>query len=215
MVRAPDHWFWIIPLSREKISVGVVMDTSRYRSFGRSPAELLDVLIEEQPIMRERMIGAKRVSKVYASGDYSYRNAALCGERWLMAGDAAGFIDPIFSSGVFLAILSGERAADALDKALAAPHRAPKLFALYERHLAKVMSLYLKFVYSWYRQEFVETVLSPGEFFQVVPAVNAVLAGNMGRSFALRWRIWLFHCIVAVQRIFHIFPRLPLVSKAS
>ena len=215
MVRARDHWFWIIPLSREKISVGVVMDTTRYRSSGRSPADVLDAFLREQPIMRERLAGAKRVSKVYASGDYSYRNVALHGERWLMAGDAAGFIDPIFSSGVFLAILSGERAADALGKALVAPHRAPRYFALYERHLAKVMRLYLKFVYSWYRQEFVETVLAPREFFQVVPAVNAVLAGNMGQSFALRWRIWLFHLIVAIQRVIPIFPKLPLAPKAS
>jgi flavin-dependent dehydrogenase len=215
MVRAQDHWFWIIPLSREKISVGVVMDTSRFRSFGRSPEDVLDGFLNEQPIMRERLSRARRVSKVYASGDYSYRNSSLYGERWLMAGDAAGFIDPIFSSGVFLAILSGEKAAEAIDKALAAPHQAPKLFAHYERHLAKVMRLYLRFVYSWYRQEFVETVLAPREFFQVVPAVNAVLAGNMGRSFALRWRIWLFHFIVAAQRRFHIFPRLPLAPKVS
>ncbi|HET9524235.1 MAG TPA: NAD(P)/FAD-dependent oxidoreductase [Terrimicrobiaceae bacterium] len=215
MVRARDHWFWIIPLSREKISVGVVIDTSRYRSFGGSPAAVLDRFLEEQPIVRERLAGARRVTKVYASGDYSYRNAALCGERWLMAGDAAGFIDPIFSSGVFLAVLSGDRAADALDKALSEPHRASKHFALYERRLAKVMSLYLRFVYSWYRQEFVETVLAPREFFQVVPAVNAVLAGNVGRSFALRWRIWLFHLIVAIQRVIPISPRLPLAPKPS
>ncbi|HEY5811353.1 MAG TPA: tryptophan 7-halogenase, partial [Terrimicrobiaceae bacterium] len=213
MVRAHDHWFWIIPLSSEKISVGVVMDTSRYRSLRRSPTDVLDALLNEQPIMRERMVGAKRVSRVYASGDYSYRNATLHGERWLMAGDAAGFIDPIFSSGVFLAILSGEKAAETINDALKAPQHAAKLLAVYERHIAKVMRLYLRFVYSWYRQEFVETVLAPGEFFQVVPAVNAVLAGNMGRSFALRWRIWLFHSIVAFQRIFHIFPRLPLVHK--
>jgi flavin-dependent dehydrogenase len=215
MVRGKDHWFWIIPLSQEKISVGVVMDTQRYRSFRRSPAEVLDIFLAEQPIMRERLRGARRVSKVYASGDYSYRNSSLCGERWLMAGDAAGFIDPIFSSGVFLAILSGEKAAEAIDKALAAPHQTAKLFARYERHLAKVMRLYLRFVYSWYRQEFVETVLAPREFFQVVPAVNAVLAGNIGRSFALRWRIWLFHLIVALHRRFHIFPRLPLSPKAA
>jgi flavin-dependent dehydrogenase len=214
MVRARDHWFWIIPLSREKISVGVVMDTTRYRSFGRSPAEVLDRFLEEQPITRERLAGARRVTKVDASGDYSYRNAALCGGRWLVAGDAAGFIDPIFSSGVFLAILSGERVADALGKALSEPHRASKHFASYGRHLAKVMRLYLRFVYSWYRQEFVETVLAPREFFQVVPAVNAVLAGNMGRSFALRWRIWLFHAIVDIQRVFPISPRLPLAPDA-
>jgi flavin-dependent dehydrogenase len=215
MVRAPDHWFWIIPLSSKKISVGVVMDTRRFRSFRGNPADVFDTFLNEQPIMRERLAGARRVTKVYASGDYSYRNAALYGERWLMAGDAAGFIDPIFSSGVFLAILSGERAADALRKALENPTQAAKHFALYGRHLEKVMRLYLKFVYSWYRQEFVETVLSPREFFQVVPAVNAVLAGNVGHSFALRWRIWLFHLIVTIQRIFPIFPRLPLAPKAS
>jgi flavin-dependent dehydrogenase len=215
MVRAPDHWFWIIPLSREKISVGVVMDTSRFRSLGRSPAEVLDTLLFEQPIMLERLAGARRVTKVYASGDYSYRNAALRGERWLMAGDAAGFIDPIFSSGVFLAIFSGERAAEALSQALVTPAHASKAFAHYERHLQKVMRLYLKFVYSWYRQEFVETVLAPREFFQVVPAVNAVLAGNVGRSFALRWRIRLFYLIVTIQRVIPICPRLPLIAKSS
>lgn len=215
MVRGKDHWFWIIPLSSEKISVGVVMDTQRYRSLRRSPAEVLDLFLTEQPIMRERMSGARRISKVYASGDYSYRNSSLHGDRWLMAGDAAGFIDPIFSSGVFLAILSGEKAAEAIDRALTAPHQASKLFARYERQLAKIIRLYLKFVYSWYRQEFVETVLAPREFFQVVPAVNAVLAGNVGRSFALRWRIWLFHLIVTVQRRFHIFPRLSLAPKTS
>jgi len=215
MVRARDHWFWIIPLSPEKISVGVVMDSRKFRSMAQSPAEVLKTFLDDQPIMRERLAGARRVTKVYASGDYSYRNAALCGERWLMAGDAAGFIDPIFSSGVFLAIFSGERAADALSKALADPSEAPRQFALYERRLTKVMRLYLKFVYSWYRQEFVETVLAPREFFQVVPAVNAVLAGNIGHSFALRWRIWLFHLIVAVQRIVPICPRLSLAPRAS
>ena len=215
MVRGQDHWFWIIPLSAEKISVGVVMDTSRFRAFARSPAEVLEAMLDEQPIMRERLSGARRVSKVYASGDYSYRNSSLHGERWLMAGDAAGFIDPIFSSGVFLAILSGEKAADAIHRALASPQQAQKLFSRYERHLAKVMRLYLQFVYSWYRQEFVETVLAPREFFQVVPAVNAVLAGNVGHSFALRWRIWLFHLIVAAQRRFHIFPRLTLAPKIT
>ena len=64
MVRGKDHWFWIIPLSPEKISVGVVMDTPRYRSFGRSPAAVLDMFLAEQPIMRERLSGARRVSKV-------------------------------------------------------------------------------------------------------------------------------------------------------
>jgi 2-polyprenyl-6-methoxyphenol hydroxylase-like FAD-dependent oxidoreductase len=149
------------------------------------------------------------VSKVYASGDYSYRNRRLHGERWLLAGDAAGFIDPIFSSGVFLAILGGEQAAGALATALDCPGRGRAAFRDYSRRLTKVMNLYLRFVKGWYRREFVETLLNPQEFFEVVPAVNAVLAGNLGGAFALRWRLWLFHGLVTLQRFLPISPRLP------
>ncbi len=213
MVRESDHWFWIIPLSDRRISVGVVMDTASYRSLKLQPGEILDLYLSRQPIMRQRLEGAVRVTKVYASGDYSYRHASLHGRRWLMAGDAAGFIDPIFSSGVFLAILGGEKAATAIDRALHSPAAAPRLFARYERNLSRVMNLYLRFVQAWYRREFVETLLAPREFFDVVPAVNAVLAGNIGASFALRWRLWLFHAIVAIQRIAPISPRLPLSAR--
>lgn len=214
MVRAADRWFWIIPLSATKISVGVVMDTSVFKALRSSPEEVLAASLRELPVMRDRLAGARRVTRVYASGDYSYRHSRLHGARWLMAGDAAGFIDPIFSSGVFLAVLGGERAADALLAALDDPSTAPRAFARYERRLTRVMNLYLKFVQSWYRREFVETLLAPQEFFQVVPAVNAVLAGNMGQSFSLRWRIALFHCIVALQRLIPISPRLSFTPPA-
>ncbi len=215
MVRANDHWFWMIPLSAEKVSVGVVMDTARFRAMKESPEEILDRSILDQPIMRERLASARRVTKVHSSGDYSYRNTSLHGPNWLLAGDAAGFIDPIFSSGVFLAILGGERAALAIDGALRNPARAARLFSRYERHATKVMNLYLRFVQGWYQREFVETVLAPQEFFEVVPAVNAVLAGNLGQSFAIRWRIALFHLIVALQRFLPISPRLDLGPKGA
>jgi len=213
MVRGEDHWFWIIPLSATKLSIGVVMDTEKYKSLRSTPEQVLERFIREQPLMQSRLLGSRRVTKVYASGDYSYRNRSLHGDRWLLAGDAAGFIDPVFSSGVFLAILGGEKAAEAIDAALRAPKDARRLFTRYERHLVKVMGLYLKFVLAWYRKEFVETVLAPREFFEVVPAVNAVLAGNMGKSFSLRWRLWLFRLIVRLQRIVPICPRLTLVPR--
>ena len=77
------------------------------------------------------------------------------------------------------------------------------------------MKLYLRFVDGWYRREFIETLLNPREFFDVVPAVNAVLAGNLGGSFDLRWRLWLFHGIVALQRFLPISPRLSEAVLAS
>jgi FADH2-dependent halogenase len=210
MVRAEDHWFWMIPLPGGRTSVGVVLDTAEFRKFDAPPQDVLHQLVTASPVMAERMRRAARVSKVYASGDYSYRNRRLHGARWLLAGDAAGFIDPIFSSGVFLAILGGEQAAAALATALDCPGRSRAAFRDYSRRLTKVMNLYLRFVKGWYRREFVETLLNPQEFFEVVPAVNAVLAGNLGGAFALRWRLWLFHGLVALQRFVPISPRLPV-----
>lgn len=207
MVRTEDAWFWLIPLSRERVSVGVVMDTARFRAAGLSAEAMLRREIEAAGVMRERMRGARLASKVYAGGDYSYRSERLSGDRWLLAGDAAGFIDPVFSSGVFLALLGAERATDALDAALTDGRVAAREFAKYSKELRGVMKLYLGFVNGWYRREFVETLLNPTEFFDVVPAVNSVLAGNLGRDFAIRWRLWVFRAVVAAQRFVPLSPR--------
>jgi hypothetical protein len=72
------------------------------------------------------------------------------------------------------------------------------------------MDLYQKFVEGWYEQEFVETVLNPQEFFQLVPAVNAVLAGHPGQSWAVRWRLWIFQLIVRLQRHIPLSPKVSL-----
>src|SRR6266550_1329787 len=118
MVRGLDRWFWMIPLTQTRMSIGVVMDSATFRAMRLSPEAALEKCIAEQPMVFERMKRAERVSPVYSAGDYSYRNTNLCGDRWLLAGDAAGFIDPVFSSGVFLAIMSAEKAADTLDEVL-------------------------------------------------------------------------------------------------
>ena len=86
----------------------------RFKKMKLSPEEALKKCIDEQPMILERMQRAERVAPVYSAGDYSYRNKQLYGDRWSWSGDAAGFIDPVFSSGVFMAIMSAERAADIL-----------------------------------------------------------------------------------------------------
>ena len=159
------------------------------------------------------MTNSKRVSEVYSTGDYSYRNTSMTGDRWLLAGDAAGFIDPIFSTGVFLAVLSGEQAADAIHIALDDPKRKRNLFNKYARKLNRVMDMYLRFVDAWYREEFVEVFSNPTERFQLAPAINAVLAGNIGNSFAIWWRMQLFYFVLYLQRHVAVCPRLTLSAK--
>jgi len=155
------------------------------------------------------MRDARRLTPVFSAGDYSYRNDRLAGDRWLLAGDAAGFIDPIFSTGVFLAIHSGEQCAGAIEAALADPGRRAKQFSRYERGMHRIMDKYLRFVTAWYRPEFIEVFTSPTQKFQLAPAVNAVLAGNLGGSFAIWWRMQLFYLVLFLQRFVPLCPRLP------
>ena len=131
----------------------------------------------------------------------------------MLAGDAAGFIDPVFSSGVFLAVLAGEQAADALHEILDRPAKQKKLFTRYERNINKAMDVYLRFVDAWYSKEFIEVFLHPQDLFQIPPAVNAVLGGNIGDSFAIKWRMWIFYMLVRLQKYFPLCPRRTLVPQ--
>jgi flavin-dependent dehydrogenase len=214
MVRGLDRWFWMIPLTPTRMSIGVVMDTSTFRAMKLPPEEALEKCIGEQPLILAEMANSERVSQVYSAGDYSYRNKKLFGDRWILAGDAAGFIDPVFSSGVFLAIMSAEKAADSLDEILSDESRKPRLFREYSRRVNRVMDMYLTFVNSWYRgKEFVEVFLNPTDMLQLAPAVNAVLAGNEGEKFAIKWRMWVFYFFVHAQRFISFSPRLTLVPQ--
>ena len=213
MVRAIDRWFWVIPLSATRTSVGVVLDGAVYKKSGLSAEEFLQRAIEEQPILMQQMRDAERVTPVRTAADFSYRSSRLTGDRWMLAGDAAGFIDPVFSSGVFLAVLAGEQAADALHEVLYRPAKRRKLFARYERNINKAMDVYLRFVDAWYSKEFIEVFLHPQDLFQIPPAVNAVLGGNIGDSFAIKWRMWMFYLLVRLQRYIPLCPRRTLVPK--
>jgi flavin-dependent dehydrogenase len=217
MVRGLDRWFWMIPLTDTRTSIGVVMDTTTFRATKLSPEVALEKFIAEQPLMTERMRNAVRVSAVYSAGDYSYRNLRLAGDRWLLVGDAAGFIDPVFSSGVFLAIMSAEQAADTLDQVLRDESHRRRLFKKYSRTVNRIMDIYLTFVNAWYRRgrEFLEVFLNPTDTMQIAAAVNAVLAGNEGKSFAIKWRMWLFYFFVNAQRFLPLSPRLSLVPKTD
>jgi len=214
-LRAADRWFWYIPLPNDRASIGVVLDTALYRQTKKAPEQFLEESLAEQPFLARRMAHARRVTPAYASADFSYRQTRLTGDRWMLAGDAAGFIDPVFSSGVFLALLAGEQCADILDVVLDHPRKARRLFAKYERLLRRVMKGYLRFVDAWYSKEFIEVFLYPQDVLQIPPAVNAVLGGNISGSFAIRWRMAAFYFIVWLQRYLPLCPRRTLVAPKA
>ena len=216
MIRGQDRWIWMIPINAKKTSIGVVLDAETFKRMKLKPEVAYTQILQENPEVIEQMSKAQRVTEVYAAGDFSFRSKRFTGDRWMLAGDAAGFIDPVWSSGVFIAVLSGEKAADALDRILRQPQRRTAEFARYERHLGRVLDLYLKFVNAWYTQEFAEVFFNPKQFFQIVPALNSVLAGSEKRLPEVRWRLWLFDFLVFLQKRFAmIAPRMTFQPKLS
>lgn len=101
-------WSWLIPLPGGQTSVGVVVPVEVYRHYLPSGAEAtLDTLLASVPALAGCLTEARRVSEVRIDADYSYRARAYAGDRWVLTGDAGSFLDPIFSTGVLLALDSG------------------------------------------------------------------------------------------------------------
>ena len=111
-------WFWYIPLHNNIVSVGVVA-AFEYLFNGRGDHETIyQEELDRCPAVKERVSIGKRVTGFYATKDYSYRSRQAAGDGWVLVGDAFGFLDPLYSSGVLLALKSGQLAADAVADAL-------------------------------------------------------------------------------------------------
>jgi flavin-dependent dehydrogenase len=111
-------WIWIIPLIDNRISIGLVVQQPVDKS--RRGAVLYEQYKNASPFLTELLAGAEQETAVQAEADFSFTNTRRHGQRYACCGDAAGFLDPIFSSGVFLAVTGAERVADRLHPALAA-----------------------------------------------------------------------------------------------
>ena len=107
-------WFWYIPLHDDRVSLGIVAPFARLFNGRRDHDATYAEEIARCPAVAERVSGARRVTRSFATKDYSYRSRQAAGEGWVLVGDAFGFLDPLYSSGVLLALRSGELAADAI-----------------------------------------------------------------------------------------------------
>lgn len=111
-------WFWYIPLHQDRTSVGVVKPFGELFKKGRSHEEAYLEEVEVCPALENRIAGAQRITGYFATRDYSYRSKQVAGDGWVLVGDAYGFLDPLYSSGILLALRSGEMAADAIVEGL-------------------------------------------------------------------------------------------------
>jgi FADH2-dependent halogenase len=208
IVRLSNKWFWLIPISEEKTSVGLVIDKDEFaREVGTAP-EVFARWVESSPAVKARMLNARQVNELRTTSDFSYYNRRLVGNRLLRVGDAAGFMDPIFSAGVFLAMWSGKLAAEVVQQAITAGKPGGSRFKVYEKRVRKGMMYYWRMVENFYTTPFMELFLRPTERYNLFSAVIGVLAGEVEGSWALRWRMELFFLLVKIQALRPMSPRI-------
>jgi flavin-dependent dehydrogenase len=179
-------WFWWIPLSAERTSVGCVMHAKTVRASNGSREALYDEMIGRCRRVAEQLRGAERATEIHSEANFSYRNEPVVGDRFLAVGDAIAFVDPIFSGGVHIAMQSGELAARAADRALADGRFEARRFAAYERRVWGGLRPFFKFIHKYYEPAFFELFLKPKGTLGMIDAVLSVLSG--GSFLGMRWR---------------------------
>lgn len=157
VINTPDKqgWFWSIPLENDITSIGIVgkpqfLITGR----GDDPLAILEEEIARTPGIRRRVEGAERVSHAYVTSDFTYRAKRISGDGWVLCGDAFGFLDPIYSSGVFLALKMGELTADTVHAALKEGDTSGRRLGVHGPKVARGMQLIRQLVYAFYNPNF-------------------------------------------------------------
>ena len=173
-----DGWFWMIPLPDGIMSVGFVGGADAFKARTGGMAALLAARVAASPSVAARMRVAEPVGEIVGTGNYSYRARAGWGEGWMLLGDAFGFLDPVFSSGVLLAMASAELGADVADAWLDAPARGRVLARRAERRVRRAMD-----ELSWLIARINDPVLrgmflAPRNLFRMRDGLVSVLAGH-------------------------------------
>jgi len=171
-------WFWYIPMRNNRISVGIVADRDYLYRDTRDPAEIMAREIGENEWIKEHLSVGQQVGEYWVTGEYSYRSNYCASDGVLLVGDAFAFLDPVFSSGVFLALKSGEIAADAIHEALSVGDTSAEQFQRYGEDLCLAIERMRKIVYAFYHPEF-----SFGKLVkmhpELRPTLTDLLVGNI------------------------------------
>jgi len=141
--RLDKGWAWRIPLP-DRISVGVVINPEHLKAFGKTKEEQYDNYLKSEPVLHKFTANAKRETGVVQYSNYQLISQKMYGENWVLTGDAGGFLDPIFSSGLFLAIKGAFRLAKALD------NDTNPDFKQYQKEQLRELEVWQKLVDTWY-----------------------------------------------------------------
>ncbi|MFA7343836.1 MAG: NAD(P)/FAD-dependent oxidoreductase [Terrimicrobiaceae bacterium] len=210
IIRRENSWFWMIPLEDNKTSVGLVMDRADFQKLGKDAEKIFRDAVRGTPAARGRFTRAEPLNALNAVMDFSYRNGRLVDPRIVRIGDASGFIDPVFSSGVMLAMTGARHGAEAVDGALARGAAMTPGMRAYEKENRRRISQYWEFIENFYQIPFAQVFFQPDNRLKMVCAINAVLAGRTELPFAAWWRLRAFFLLVRLNRHWPLVRRIPV-----
>jgi flavin-dependent dehydrogenase len=203
IVTTPDGWWWLIPFSDGSVSVGIVMPSRRFKERQGSVEQLFEESALATPEVRELLAGSKCTMDVQAIADYSYSTPRISGDGFCLVGDAACFLDPVFSTGVLLAMTSAEHAAGAASRALNAKGRVDASdFRSFERTYRGAIRRFERFVHGFYKPHVLETFYTPAPNRWIERGVTTVLGGGVFYP-TVEARVWIFafHACTALMKV--------------
>jgi len=182
-----DGWCWWIPLANDLTSVGAVCHARTVRDFDGPLEALYHSMLARSRGVTENLKGAVQVMPAQSSANFAYENSPVIGDRFIAVGDAIAFVDPIFSGGVYIALRTGQLAAEAIAGAFAAGDFRRRRFVGYERRVRRGLDPLFKFIHKYYEPSFFQLFMHPRDTLGIYVAVLNVLSG--GNWIRMPWRV--------------------------
>lgn len=206
---AKEGWFWLIGLSDTKTSVGFVTRPSFVKQMNIAPERLLQWAIARTPVVRHRMRDAKGMGENYVLADFSYTCKPYAGSGYFMIGDAGCFLDPIFSTGVTLAMMGGNEAAKHVAGILRKQVDPASARVEYIKFVTGSTGIFWWMIRNYYKHSFRELFMNRTGPVQMHRAVISILAGQVFPKppWSLRWRLMGFAFCVWAQQYWPLVPR--------
>ena len=173
-----DGWYWWIPLANDVTSVGSVVHARTAKAWPGSLETLFDDMLARSKHMPRMLSRAERITPVRTEANFAYENTPVVGDRFLAVGDAITFVDPIFSGGVYIALRTGQLAAESVLEAFKDGRFAAARFAAYERRVRRGVTPLFKFIHRYYEPAFLDMLMHPQDRLGIYAAVLNVLSGG-------------------------------------
>jgi flavin-dependent dehydrogenase len=210
-------WFWWIPFAGDLTSVGCVLHQRVVKAREVPIERLFEEMVAACPSVAAGVAGAARITSVWSAANFSYRTEPAVGDRFVAIGDAVTFVDPIFSTGVYIAMQSAELAGRVVAQQFQRGEFRAAAFDGYRRQIAVGTGLFFRFIDHYYDPSFLDVFLSPAPPAFLRDAVTTVLAGGafLRRPLWLRARLALVFLAARLTRRARIRRGLPVDSRIT